>query len=163
MDAVLWFVREAFPRIRAALPDMQFHCIGGDVPAEVQALADIDGVRIHGHVPDLQPWLDGCRISVAPLRYGAGVKGKVNQAMAHGLPVVATTPAVEGMHLVDGVDVLVADDANAFADAALRLHGDEALWNRIAANGRANVARHFSMDAAREVVRELFLSGPRAR
>ena len=163
VDAVLWFVREAFPRIRAALPDMQFHCIGGDVPAEVQALADIDGVRIHGHVPDLQPWLDGCRISVAPLRYGAGVKGKVNQAMAHGLPVVATTPAVEGMHLVDGVDVLVADDANAFADAALRLHGDEALWNRIAANGRANVARHFSMDAAREVVRELFLSGPRAR
>ena len=163
VDAVLWFVREAFPRIRAALPDMQFHCIGGDVPAEVQALADIDGVRIHGHVPDLQPWLDGCRISVAPLRYGAGVKGKVNQAMAHGLPVVATTPAVEGMHLVEGVDVLVADDANAFADAALRLHGDEALWNRIAANGRANVARHFSMDAAREVVRELFLSGPRAR
>ena len=163
VDAVLWFVREAFPRIRAALPDMQFHCIGGDVPAEVQALSSIDGVRIHGHVPDLQPWLDGCRISVAPLRYGAGVKGKVNQAMAHGLPVVATTPAVEGMHLVDGVDVLVADDANAFADAALRLHGDEALWNRIAANGRANVARHFSMDAAREVVRALFLSGPRAR
>ena len=133
------------------------------MPAEVQALSSIDGVRIHGHVPDLPPWLDGCRISVAPLRYGAGVKGKVNQAMAHGLPVVATTPAVEGMHLVDGVDVLVADDANAFADAALRLHGDEALWNRIAANGRANVARHFSMDAAREVVRELFLSGPRAR
>ena len=108
-------------------------------------------------MPNLQPWLDGCRISVAPLRYGAGVKGKVNQAMAHGLPVVATSPAVEGMHLVDGDDVLVADDAGAFADAVLRLHGDEALWQRIASNGRDNVARHFSLDAARETVRELFL------
>jgi GT2 family glycosyltransferase len=161
VDAVLWFAREVFPRIRAARPDMQFHCIGGDVPAEVQALSRIEGVRIHGHVPELQPWLDGCLVSVAPLRYGAGVKGKVNQAMAHGLPVVATTPAVEGMHLVDGRDVLIADDAAAFADAVLRVHDNEALWNRIAANGRANVARHFSMDAARGVVRELFLHGPR--
>ena len=161
VDAVLWFAREVFPRIRAALPDAQFHCIGGDVPAEVQALSAIDGIRIHGHVPGLQPWLDGCRVSVAPLRYGAGVKGKVNQAMAHGLPVVATLPAVEGMHLLDEHDVLVADDAAALADAVLRLHGDEALWNRLAANGRANVARHFSMDAARAMVRELFLPGPR--
>lgn len=157
VDAVLWFAREVFPRIRAAAPDMRFHCIGGDVPAEVQALSGIDGIRIHGHVPDLQPWLDGCRVAVAPLRYGAGVKGKVNQAMAHGLPVVATLPAVEGMHLVDGFDVLVADDAAAFADAVLRLHSDEVLWERIAANGRDNVARHFSLAAARDVVRDLFL------
>ena len=157
VDAVLWFAHDVFPHIRAALPDVQLHCIGGDVPAEVQALSRIDGIRIHGHVPNLQPWLDGCRISVAPLRYGAGVKGKVNQAMAHGVPVVATSPAVEGMHLVDGDDVLVADDAGAFADAVLRLHGDEALWQRIASNGRDNVARHFSLDAARETVRELFL------
>jgi glycosyltransferase involved in cell wall biosynthesis len=118
-------------------------------------------VHIHGHVPDLQPWLDRCRVSVAPLRYGAGVKGKVNQAMAHGLPVVATPTAVEGMHLVDGEDVLVAADAGTFARSVLRLHDDEALWTRIAANGRDNVARHFSMDAAREAVRALFLPAER--
>jgi glycosyltransferase involved in cell wall biosynthesis len=157
VDAVLWFVREVVPRLRAAAPTLQFHCIGGDVPAAVQALAAVEGVHIHGHVPELQPWLDRCRVSVAPLRYGAGVKGKVNQAMAQGLPVVATACAVEGMHLVDGADVLVADNADAFASAVLRLHGDEALWTRIAANGRENVARHFSMDAARDVVRALFL------
>jgi len=161
VDAVLWFAREVFPRIRAAAPRMQFHCIGGDVPADVQGLASMDGIRIHGHVPDLQPWLDGCRISVAPLRFGAGVKGKVNQAMAHGVPVVATSAAVEGMHLVDARDVLVADDADAFADAVVRLHDDDVLWNRLSAHGRDNVARHFSMDAARDVVRELFRGGPR--
>lgn len=163
VDAVQWFVREVFPRLRAARPSLQFHCIGGDVPVDVQALSQADGVRIHGHVPDLQPWLDGCRVSVAPLRYGAGVKGKVNQAMAHGLPVVATTPAVEGMHLVDGQDVLIADDAAAFADAVLRVHDHEALWNRIATQARDNVVRHFSADAARATVRALFLSGPRPR
>ncbi len=163
VDAVRWFVGEVWPRIHRARPDLQFHCVGGDVPAAIQALSSVPGIRIHGHVPDLQPWLDGCRISVAPLRYGAGVKGKVNQAMAHGVPVVATTPAVEGMHLRDGHDVLVADDAQAFADAVLALDSDEVQWSGIAAKGRDNVARHFSLDAAREVVRAVFLAGPLAR
>ena len=156
VDAVLWFAREVLPRIRAMRPMLEFHCVGGDVPPQIARLAELPGIRIHGHVPDLQPLLDGARVSIAPLRYGAGVKGKVNQAMAHGLPVVATTAAVEGMHLRDGKDVLVADDAAAFADSVLRLHGDEALWARLSANGRDNVARHFSLDAARAVVRELF-------
>jgi len=157
VDAVRWFAREVFPLARAALPGLAFHCIGGDLPAEVRELAGIDGVHVHGHVPDLGPWLDGCVVSVAPLRYGAGVKGKVNQAMAHGLPVVATTPAVEGMHLRDGEDVLVADAPRAFADALVRLHEDAALWRRLAEGGRANVRRHFSADAARDVVRQAIL------
>ncbi|HSD16986.1 MAG TPA: glycosyltransferase [Thermomonas sp.] len=158
VDAVLWFAHEVFPRIHAALPSVEFHCVGGDVPGDISRLAGLPGVRVHGHLADLQPLLDAARVSIAPLRYGAGVKGKVNQAMAHGLPVVATTAAVEGMHLRDGEDVLVADAAGAFADAVLRLHDDEALWSRLAANGRANVARHFSPDAARAVVRELFFA-----
>jgi glycosyltransferase involved in cell wall biosynthesis len=146
-----------FPRVRAARPTIEFHCVGGDVPNEIARLADVPGVRVHGHVPDLQPLLDAARVSIAPLRYGAGVKGKVNQAMAHGLPVVATTCAVEGMHLRDGEDVLVADDASEFADAVLRLLDDEASWSRLAVNGRANVAAHFSLDAARATVRTLFV------
>lgn len=158
-DAVLWFAREIFPRIRAALPDVRFHCIGGDVPREIAALATAPGVVVHGHVPDIDPHMDGCRVAVAPLRYGAGVKGKVNLSMAHGQPVVATPCAVEGMHLVDGADVLVAGDAVAFADAVVRLYRDEVLWQRLAAGGLVNVAEHFSADAARDVVRRLLLSG----
>ena len=157
VDAVLWFVRDVFPLIRAKQPHINVHCIGADVPAEISALGTEPGVVIHGHVPDLHPWLDRCRISVAPLRYGAGVKGKINQAMAHGLPVVATSPAVEGMHLCDGVDVLVADSPEAFAQAVLRLDGDAALWERVATHALENVTAHFSLDAARETVRELFL------
>ena len=157
VDAVLWFVREVFPLIRAQQPDIHFHCIGADAPADIIALRAEAGVVIHGHVPDLKPWLDRCRISVAPLRYGAGVKGKINQAMAHGLPVVATSPAVEGMHLQDGVDVMVADNAEGFAHAVLRLDGDAVLWQQIAIHALQNVTEHFSLDAARQTVRELFL------
>lgn len=158
VDAVRWFVREVFPAIHAHLPGVAFHCIGGDVPERIAGLADVPGVHVHGHVPELAPWLQRCRVSVAPLRYGAGVKGKVNEAMAHGLPVVATSAAVEGMHLRDGLDVLVADAPEAFAAAVVRAYRDAALWATLAANGRENVARHFSADAARAVVRELFLT-----
>jgi glycosyltransferase involved in cell wall biosynthesis len=156
VDAVRWFAQEVFPRLRQRLPNAVFHCIGGDVPDSIAALAQ-EGVIVHGHVPDLAPAMDGMRIAVAPLRFGAGVKGKINLSMAHGQPVVATSCAVEGMHLQDGVDVLVADEPQAFVDAVVRLYGDEELWSRLSRNGLENVARHFSMDAARETVRKIFL------
>ncbi len=157
-DAMRWFVGEVFPRVRARLPAVRFHCIGADVPDALRTLASTQpGVEIHGHVPELAPYMDGCRLAVAPLRFGAGVKGKVNLSMAHGQPVVATSCAVEGMHLRDGEDVLVADDAAAFAAAVVRLYEDPALWSRLSANGLRNVAEHFSLDAARDTVRRLFL------
>lgn len=158
VDAAVWFAREVMPAIRARLPQVAFHCIGSDPSDAILALSALDGVVVHGHVPDLVPAMEGMRVAVAPLRYGAGVKGKVNLSMAHGQPVVATTCAVEGMHLQDGRDVLVADDAQAFAEAVLRLYQDEGLWNRLALSGLDNVARHFSLDAAREVVRRVFFA-----
>ncbi|HEY0231698.1 MAG TPA: glycosyltransferase [Dokdonella sp.] len=154
-DAVTWFVREVFPRVRSELPEVNFHVIGSKVPDAIRALAD-EHVRVHGFVEDIVPYMDGCRVSVAPLRYGAGVKGKVNMAMSYGLPVAATTIAVEGMHVRVGEDVLVADDAAAFAAGVVRLYRDEALWKRLSANGLANVERHFSFDAARDALRNLF-------
>ena len=157
VDAVLWFAGEVFPLIRAQAPDIVFHCIGSETPEPIRALASQPGVVVHGHVPDLDPYMDGCRIAVAPLRYGAGVKGKVNLSMAHGQPVVATACAVEGMHLRDGEDALVADSAQGFADAVLRLYHDPTLRQTLARNGQANVQRHFSLDAGRDVVRRVLL------
>ena len=115
-----------------------------------------DRRRCLRHVPDLPPLRDGCRVSVAPLRYGAGVKGKVNLSMAHGQPVVATSCAVEGMHLRDGIDVRVADSAEDFAEAVATLYDDPVLWQQLSDAGLANVAEHFSLDAARDTVRRVF-------
>jgi glycosyltransferase involved in cell wall biosynthesis len=158
VDAVRWFANEVFPRVREKLADVRCHVIGSHVVAEIEALAALPGVVVHGHVPDITPYMDGCRIGLAPLRYGAGVKGKVNLSMAHGQPVVATSCAVEGMHLEPGRDVLVADDAQGFADAVVSLYEDESLWNTLSENGLRNVAEHFSLDAARETVRRVFFA-----
>lgn len=160
-DAVWWLLRDIFPRIRRQLPEVQLHLVGADPPAEVDtAAAAVGGIHVHGHVPDLMPLLDGCRIALAPLRFGAGVKGKINQSMAHGLPVVATACAVEGMHLRDGEDVLVADDAEAFAAAVVRLYRDPELWARLSCNGVENVRAHFSADAARRSLRQSLAEAP---
>ena len=159
IDAVLWFVREAFPLVRAQLSDVNLHVIGSKAPPSILELAH-DGVVVHGYVQDIAPYMDGCRLALAPLRYGAGVKGKVNMAMSYGLPVVATTPAVEGMHVRAGDDVLVADTPGDFAAAVLRGYSDATLWRKLSDNGLANVARHFSFDAARESIKRI-LDGTR--
>ena len=78
-------------------------------------------MQFHGFVKSLEPWLDDCRLAVAPLRYGAGIKGKVNISMSRGQPVVATPMAVEGMFVKSGEDVLVAESAQDFAGAIVRL------------------------------------------
>ena len=96
-----------------------------------------------------------CRISIAPLRYGAGVKGKINLAQNFGIPVVATTIAVEGMQLQDARDVLIADTPEDFASAIVRLYTDRTLWNVVSQGGRENVERHFSTRAATEALDQL--------
>ena len=154
-DAVLWYAHEVLPRVRRRLPGVPSYIVGSKVPATIRALAAPDFI-VTGYVPDVAPFFTGCRLSIAPLRYGAGVKGKVNLAMSYGLPVVATSPAVEGMHLVPGEDVVVADDAEQFAGAIERVYRDESLWQRLSAGGVDNIRRHFSRAVARRALDELF-------
>jgi O-antigen biosynthesis protein len=151
VDAAQWLVEEIFPRVRARIPDIRLHLIGSRMPPEILSI-EKPGVEVHGFVPELDPYLENCRLSVAPLRYGAGVKGKVNQAMSHGLPVVATSCAAEGMFLEHGNDVLIADDAEAFARCIVEAYEDETLWHRLSDGGIDNVHRHFSLEAARKAL-----------
>jgi glycosyltransferase involved in cell wall biosynthesis len=92
---------------------------------------------------------------VAPLRYGAGVKGKVNLSMSHGQPVVATPVAVEGMYAEHGRDVLVAESAKSFADEIVRLYSDKTLWLSLSDAAIQNVQAHFSLEAARTSLENL--------
>jgi GT2 family glycosyltransferase/glycosyltransferase involved in cell wall biosynthesis len=160
VDAALWLAGEIFPRIRAARPEVRLHLVGDYAPTEVSSLAQRDGIVVHGHVPDLDALIDRTRINLAPLRFGAGVKGKISHSLARGLPVVATSCAVEGMHLQGGEEVLVSDDAGGFADIVLRLYDDQALWQILSQRGQEHIRRHFSRDVARAAVRELLDSLP---
>jgi glycosyltransferase involved in cell wall biosynthesis len=98
------------------------------------------------------PHFQRAKLSIAPLRYGAGVKGKVNLSMQYGVPVVATSPSVEGMFLTDGADVLVADDAESFAAAIIRLNTDAVLWARLREGGLRNIETWFSRATARKAL-----------
>ncbi len=151
VDAALFYCREIVPRLRVRLPGVVTYLIGSNPPPAVTKLQG-DGIEVLGFVPEIEPWFDKCRLSVSPLRYGAGVKGKINHSMSRGLPVVATATSVEGMHLVAGEEILVADDPDAFADAVARLYREEALWNHLSTAGIANVRRHFSPEAAAEPI-----------
>jgi GT2 family glycosyltransferase/glycosyltransferase involved in cell wall biosynthesis len=154
IDAMQWFVRDIWPLIRAELPDVRFHMIGSKAPDEIRALAG-EGVVFHGFVENLERYLEKCRLAVAPLRYGAGVKGKVNMSMSYGQPVVATPSAVEGLFAEHGREILVADTEQAFAREVVRLYRDEDLWNGISAAAIENVEKHFSVAAARRSIEEL--------
>jgi GT2 family glycosyltransferase/glycosyltransferase involved in cell wall biosynthesis len=143
VDSVKWFVEKVWPAIRARLPGVEFHIVGAEAPADVIALRERPGVRFVGYVRDLDPILAGYRLSVAPLLYGAGIKGKLGTSMGAGVPCVATTIGAEGMGIVDGVHTLVRDDAEGFAEAVVALYGDPALWKKIAEKGRRLVEDRF--------------------
>ena len=146
-DAMRWIAREILPRIRQSLPDMRLHVLG-DIPDAMRHELASPGLEFHGRVPDLAPWLDSCLASLAPLRFGAGVKGKINMAMSYGVPVIATSIATEGMQLHDNVNALIAEQPQEFAMAAQRLMHDATLWHRLSTNSIANVQKHFSVAAA---------------
>jgi GT2 family glycosyltransferase/glycosyltransferase involved in cell wall biosynthesis len=154
VDAVLDFHATAWPHVRRALPELSLTLVGGYVPPAVQDI-DGDGVQVAGWVPELVPLLYRARVSIAPLRFGAGVKGKIGEAMSHGLPVVTTPIGAEGMGLLDSEHALVAKPGEAFADAVVRLYRDRELWERLARAGRAHIDADASPEATRVRLQEL--------
>ena len=130
--------------------------LGSKPTSEVLNLATDPSIIVTGYVDDLAPYFNQIRLSVAPLRYGAGVKGKILTSLSYGLPVVASNIAIEGIGLENDVDVLCADSPTDFAKNVVRLYTDSVLWNRLSANGLAKMTTHYSMSAATAVFRQLF-------
>jgi GT2 family glycosyltransferase/glycosyltransferase involved in cell wall biosynthesis len=155
IDAVEFFAAEVWPLYRAQVEGAQAFIIGSKMPEKLKKLGQSQGLTMLGFVEDLAPYYGQCLMTIAPLRYGAGVKGKVNQALSFGIPVVGTSAAFEGMSVKHGEHVLIADTAAAFAEAMLSLHEDEAVWNRLSAEGPKSLASEFSPEIARSTLREL--------
>ena len=148
-------MKDIYPLVSEHLRDAKFYIIGDKAPPEVAALAT-DKIVVAGSQQDVRPFFDSVKLSIAPLRFGAGVKGKINQSMAFGVPVVATSLAIEGMELQDREDILVADEPENFARALIELYESEQLWNRISENGLKKTRALYSTDAARTKLEFLF-------
>jgi len=121
IDAVVWFATEVLPRIRQARPAAQFFIVGSSPTKAVRRLASLDGVTVTGRVPDVRPYVFHATAAVGPMRIARGIQNKVLEAMAMGKPVIVTSGALEGIDATPGREVVLADDAESFADAAVRL------------------------------------------
>ena len=152
VDAMTWFLDEIMPRVVEANPAIRLHIVGGHLPEALAARAS-DNVLIDGFVADITPLFNSIRLSIAPLRYGAGVKGKINSSLSYGVPMVATSMAAEGMGLVHEKDILIADDPEAFAREVVRLYDDEALWQQLSVAGKQNIEDRFSFALAEKQLR----------
>jgi len=154
IDAVKFLCEEIMPKVRAQRPDAVLNIIGGNAPAEILKLGD-EKTIFHGFVPDTTVYLSKAYVSVAPLRFGAGMKGKVGEAMAHELPVVTSSIGLQGVEgLVHNENVLAVDCADDFADCVLGLLQDNDLYQRIARGGRQYIESHFTPEkVALEITR----------
>lgn len=163
LDGLSWFVHEAWPHVRARHANARLTVIGSYPSPAVHALGHVPGVDVLGYVPDLDPHLDRAAVAIAPLRFGAGMKGKVADAMAAGLPVVTTPTGVQGLDVVNGHHALVADTADALAAALAGLFDDSHRAATIGLAGQAHIASVCGPEAIAASLRTVLAVAPRQR
>lgn len=134
-EALRWLLAEIWPAVRTRLPAAELLVVGKGVPDDVAGLAG-DGVTLVGWVPEMQPWFDRAQAVIVPMRSGGGTRLKVLDGLASGRPLVSTTMGAMGVDVRDGEHVVLADGAEAFAAAVVRVLGDPALAARLGAAGR---------------------------
>lgn len=157
VDAAVRLVREVMPDVWRSLGDVRVTIVGPAPPPEVERLASAR-VDVTGWVEDLRPLLEQSRLMLAPLRYGAGVKGKITQALASGLPVVTTPIGIEG---IEGQFALVGEDPAELAAHTVQLYRDDQLWRDLSHAGQALVAQQFSTEVVYKRLGELLERKPR--
>ena len=142
-DAVHYLMHKIYPLIREEMPDMKIYIVGSNTPEE---LRDYQSPHVHvmGYVEDVDSLFHKCRVFVSPLRYGSGMKGKVGQALSYGLPIVTTSIGAEGIGLEQDHSALVADDAESFAAAVLKVYRSKELWQRLSDSGYQHIEENYT-------------------
>ncbi len=143
VDGVKWFCAEAWPLIRAAVPDASLTIAGRSPVAEVLELGRLPGVTVAADVPSMIPYLQAARVIVVPLRMGTGTRLKALEGMAARRPVIGTTVGLEGIDVEDGVQVAIADDGTSMAEAVTAILENDDLARSLARSGRAHVQERF--------------------
>ena len=154
IDAVNWFVEEVLPLVVTEIPDFEFWIIGDHAPESILKL-DSPPVFVKGWVKDLDALLDHMRLNIAPLRFGAGVKGKISHALALGLPSVTTSIGAEGMNLTNSEDIEIADSPELMAEKICLLMKNDRHWTKVSLQGQLVAEREFGIEKARRALMEV--------
>lgn len=157
-DACSFFIGDVLPLLRALVPDVRFRMVGRVPPASLVALAQQHRVELHADVPDIRPWFASSDVMVAPIRAGSGTRLKILEAFAGGRPVVSTTVGCEGLDVEDGVHLLVADEADAFARAVARVLLTRSLSDSLVTHASALFHTHYERTAVAERLRRIIAS-----
>jgi len=145
-DAALYFANEIFPLVRRQMPDAKFSVVGFNPPRAVRDLARIPGVELRANVVDIRREMAGAALSVAPVRFGAGIQNKVLQSLSMGIPVVSTTFAAQPFGDPADSPLLAAESPREFADLVVKVLADPPYRCRLAQAGRRLIERHFKWD-----------------
>jgi glycosyltransferase involved in cell wall biosynthesis len=146
-DGARWFATTILPSILAQQPQARFLAVGRNPPHSLRGLT-ADGIEAPGYVDDPQPYWDRSQASVVPLRAGGGMRVKILEAWARGVPVVATTIGAEGITYRAGENLLIADTPRAFAECVLAILRDPALAEQLSLGGRAAVEQNYDWHKA---------------
>jgi glycosyltransferase involved in cell wall biosynthesis len=145
-DAVTWILDELWPRVLAQMPGARLAIAGSNPPGWLRQRAAERGIELLGDIPDAAAFVRRLSVVLAPLRAGGGMRIKVLEAMALGKPVVATPIGAGGIDVRNGHDILLAEDADLFANAVVRVLGDPELAARVGAAARLSVAARYDSD-----------------
>lgn len=156
VDAMIWFCKNIMPKINKINPKIKLKILGSNPTKEIIQLKS-KNIEILGYVTEkeLERIFNKSKIFIAPLRYGAGVKGKIGQAIEYGLPVIGTPIAIEGMYLKDNESCLQAETEKEFIDKILYLYNNDKLMSFLTKNASKVLDDNFSFDAATKSLKEL--------
>lgn len=142
-DGIRWFMHDIFPLVREQIPGATLTIIGKNPPSDLVSTAATmpNAITVTGYVPDLLPYLEAADVMVVPVRAGGGMRVRILEGLAWGIPMVTTTIGLEGIKAVPGRDILVADDDMGFAQAVCSLLASETLRSRMSENG-LQLAKH---------------------
>jgi glycosyltransferase involved in cell wall biosynthesis len=157
VDAVEYFLSAVWPRLHARHPDIPFFVVGSSLPDQLASRRD-PGVRFVGHVEHIDHFLDGVKLTVAPLRFGAGAKGKVVLSLGRGVPCVASEIAAEGMGLQDGREIAVARSPEDYIEQICSLYDDKAAWTQRSSAGLNRARSVFALDNGIRLTRDILQS-----
>jgi glycosyltransferase involved in cell wall biosynthesis len=153
--AVEWFHENVWSLIRKEVPAASWIIAGSSAPLSILSLDGKDGIKVAGFVPSTDPLLDSAQVSIAPLTFGGGMKGKVSEALAAGLPVVTTKWGAQGLEVGAGEAFLVADSPEDFAQAVVKVLSNEQLRASLSTRGQALALATCSLEAATPGIRHL--------
>jgi GT2 family glycosyltransferase len=150
-DGLRWFFEEVWEHLDPRVKSDGLSIVGKNPPEELVEEAP-EGAKFLGWVESTDPYVDSARLSIAPLRFGAGIKGKIGEAWSRGLPVIGTTSAFRGMVDVGTADFHSADDPKAFAELINSVYSSESLWVKASEAGQRRVQETLSRDVAKKAL-----------